>query len=664
MAVQKDIDYQISLGDPEVVGGLSVFSEEFDEAYFYDGDDLGCIYTPELSSFCLWAPTASEVYVVLYTSRGKMKAEIPMKREDRGIWRARIKGDLLNKLYTYRVKVGTDWNEAVDPYAKAVSINGEKGAILDLRTAEPEGWAEDAKPPLESHLDAIIYEVHIRDLTIHPRSGVAYKGKYLGACETGTVGPKGIPTGFDHIRSLGVTHVQFLPMFDYSAESVDETELEDPKYNWGYDPLNYNVPEGSYATDPYNPASRILECKKMIQAYHEKGLRVVMDVVYNHLYDGYQANFMKLVPGYYFRYKEEGVFSNGSGCGNDTASERRMMRKFIVDSVLYWAREYHVDGFRFDLMGLHDVDTMNEIRQKLDELDPSILMIGEGWYLHTELAEEQKANQFNASKLQGIGHFNDTIRDAIKGSVFEAAERGFINGNARAELDVMKGIAGTIHYSPELAGFAFEPVQSVAYTEAHDNYTMWDKLALSVPEEEEGVRVLMHLLGTAIILTSQGIAFLHAGQEFLRTKDGVENSYKSPDFINWMDWERCAEYSDAVDYVRRLIALRRAHPAFRMRTAEQIRNHLFFEQAPEGCIAYTLRNHANGDRAKHLFVAHNANPYTARSRISLKGPWRIRFGVEHLPVFDRLLGGDVEIGPYGTVVLEASGDTEDHYYPV
>lgn len=661
MAVQKEIDYVIEYGDPAVTEGISVFSEAFDDAYFYDGDDLGCRYAPVGTSFVLWAPTASEALVVLYESwDGPPVRQEALKREAKGVWRAAIPGDLAGKLYTYKVLIGSQWNEAVDPYARAAAVNGDRGAILDLARTCPDGWT--AKKPLFRHaVDAIIYEVHVRDLTIHPSSGVLHKGKYLGACQLGTTGPDGLPTGLDHIRSLGVTHVQLLPVYDYATESVDETKPEE-RYNWGYDPKNYNVPEGSYATDPYSPAVRIRELKTLIQTCHDQGLRVIMDVVYNHVYDGYRVHFTKLVPGYYLRYKQDGSLSNGSGCGNDTATERRMMRKYIVDSVLYWAREYHMDGFRFDLMGLMDIETMNELRHRLDELDPSIVMLGEGWIMPTELAPSKRADQGNAHSLPGIGQFNDSLRDALKGSTFAQDAAGFIGGAWGVEDDIRRGIAGAIFYSERLWGFAREPVQSVAYVEAHDNHTLWDKLVIANPGEDEGIRRRRHMLASSIVMTSQGMAFLHAGQEFMRTKQGDENSYQSPDEINRLDWERCARERQGVAHIRRLVELRRRHPAFRLRTAEEIRRHLVFEASPAGCVAFTLRHHANGDPSRHLFIVHNANSYAVQVHIPLPGPWSVVFGHGCHGGFDRLAGGGLLVQGLSCVVLSVHEGPD--FYPV
>jgi pullulanase len=661
MAVQKELDYAIEYGDPETTGGLSVFSEEFDEAYAYDGNDLGLCYTPESAEFVLWAPTAAEAQVMLYEAWDSAQGEShTMTREDRGVWRLSLPGDLAGKLYTYRVRIGTQWNEAVDPYARAVSVNGDRGAVLDLGSTHPSRWTEE-KPAFVHPLDAMIYEVHIRDLTIHPSSGVQHKGTYVGACETGTKGPDGIPTGLDHIVGLGVTHVQLLPVYDYATESVDErSPLE--RYNWGYDPKNYNVPEGSYSLNPYDPATRIRELKTLIQTCHDHGLRVIMDVVYNHVYDGYRANLSKLVPGYYMRHKPDGSLSNGSGCGNDTASERPMMRKLIVDSVLYWAREYRMDGFRFDLMGLLDLDTMNEVRRQLHAIDPSFVLLGEGWIMPTELAPERRADQANAAKLPGIGQFNDNLRDALKGSTFAEKEAGFAGGQSGFEQDVRRGIAGAIAYNDRTKGFALEPVQSVAYVEAHDNHTLWDKLALTNGHEDENRRKRRHLQASAVVMTSQGMAFLHAGQEFFRTKGSDHNSYMAPDPVNWLDWERCAREQAAVSDMRRLLRLRREHPAFRMRTADEIRASLVFEQAVEGCIAFTLRNHANYDPCRDLYVVHNSNPYTVTVEIPLPGVWSVLYGLGNHGPFDRLRGGKLRVHGLSSVVLGVIA-AEPGFYP-
>ncbi|WP_339170854.1 type I pullulanase [Paenibacillus sp. FSL H7-0943] len=650
MSVQREMKEPIYYGDPAATRGISVFAQEFDQLFSYDGDDLGLTYSPGSSAFCLWAPTAQEAELVLYNSwQGAAECKYSMIRDVRGTWRITVDGDLDGKFYTYRVRLGEQWNEAVDPYARAVGVNGDRGAILDLRKTDPERWTED-KPPLDDPVDAIIYELHLRDLSIHPASGMTHKGQYLALAEEGTRGPEGILTGLDHIANLGVTHVQLLPVYDYSTESVDETRLDEPHYNWGYDPKNYNVPEGSYATDPYVPGLRIRELKTMIQALHDRGLRVIMDVVYNHVYDGYRVNFTKLVPGYYLRYKQDGSLSDGSGCGNDVASERLMMSSFIVESVVYWAKEYHIDGFRFDLMGLIDLDTMEEIRRRLDGIDPSIMTIGEGWMMGTELPMERLAHQKNAALLPGIGHFNDDFRDAIKGNIFLHDQPGFISGMMGLELAIKAGVAGGIAYAPGIGQFAVEPQQTLNYVECHDNHTLWDKILLSTQGQTDKQRQSMHRLASAIVFMSQGIPFVHAGQEFMRTKNGIENSYKSSVKINQLDWELCAAHQDDVVYLKQLIALRKAHPAFRLRTADEIRNHLVFEKAPVSSVAYTLRGHAGGDAVKHIYVLFNANVEQTTLVLPQLGAWKTVFGAD---LAQNLTGNKLTVSGIGMVVLTA-----------
>lgn len=608
-------------GETKTEVGKVFSSKKFDELFYYAGNDLGNVYTPAETKFRLWAPTASEAKLVTYKKwNDQTGAEITMKQSEKGTWTASLEGNQKGIFYTYKVKIGDTWSEAVDPYVRATSINGDKGAVVDLNGTNPKGWKADKKPKLKNPEDSIIYELHVRDLSIQPQSGIKNKGKYIGLAEKGTRGPEGVKTGLDYIKDLGVTHVQLLPIFDYNT--VDETKLSEPQFNWGYDPKNYNVPEGSYSTNPYEPTVRITELKQMIQTLHDNNLRVVMDVVYNHMYDASGSNFHKLVPGYYYRYNEDGTLANGTGVGNDTASERKMMRKFMVDSVMYWAKEYNLDGFRFDLMGIHDVETMNAIRKEVNKIDPSIILHGEGWDLNTPLAPELKANQKNAYKMSGIGHFNDNIRDGLKGYVFDDHAKGFINGMQNFEDRIKKGIMAGIDYDKQMATYQ-DPEQVLTYVEAHDNHTLWDKLELTNPEDSEKVRTQMHKLASSIVLTSQGIPFLHAGQEFMRTKYGDHNSYKSPDSINQMDWVRRATFDKEVKYTKGLIELRNSHPAFRMTTAEQIRKNVTFINAPKNAVAFTLDGSATGDKAKYLVVAHNANREPVRITLPSNGPWKV-----------------------------------------
>ncbi|MGG0730241.1 type I pullulanase [Bacillus paramycoides] len=601
--------------------GKVIRSEEFDNLFYYGGNDLGNIYTPQHTKFRLWAPTASEAKLVTYKKwSDKIGTEINMQQGEKGTWITELKGNQKGLFYTYKVKIGDKWTEAVDPYVRAASVNGDKGAVVDLEETNPKNWKANKKTKFKNPEDAIIYELHVRDLSIQPESGIKHKGKYLGVTEKGTNGPEGVKTGLDHIKDLGVTHVQFLPIFDYA--SVNEETLNEPQYNWGYDPKNFNVPEGSYSTNPYEPAVRITELKQMIQTLHDNNLRVVMDVVYNHMYNAAESNFHKLVPGYYYRYNEDGTFANGTGVGNDTASERKMMRKFMVDSVTYWAKEYNLDGFRFDLMGIHDYETMNEIRKGVNQIDPSIILHGEGWDLNTPLAAELKANQKNAEKMKGIAHFNDNIRDGLKGSVFEDKDNGFVNGKQNMEDRIKKGITAGIDYDTNSSTYQ-DPEQVLTYVEAHDNHTLWDKLELTNSGDSEEVRKQMHKLSSSILLTSQGIPFLHAGQEFMRTKYGDHNSYKSPDSINQMDWLRRAAFNNEVEYMKGLIDLRKKYPAFRMTSAERIKKDISFIDAPKNVVAYTIDGKGNGNKTEYFMVAHNANREAVDITLPSKGPWKV-----------------------------------------
>ncbi|MCU5098332.1 type I pullulanase [Bacillus wiedmannii] len=610
-----------NVADTYIEIGKVIRSAEFDHSFYYGGNDLGNIYTPQHTKFRVWAPTASEAKLVTYKKwNDKIGTEINMQQSEKGTWKAELTGNQKGLFYTYKVKIGDRWTEAVDPYVRAASVNGDKGAVVDLEETTPEKWKTNKKPKFKNPEDAIIYELHVRDLSIQPESGIKHKGKYLGVTEKGTRGPKDVKTGLDHMKDLGVTHVQLLPIFDYA--SVNEENLNEPQYNWGYDPKNFNVPEGSYSTNPYEPTVRITELKQMIQTLHDNNLRVVMDVVYNHMYNAAESNFHKLVPGYYYRYNEDGTFANGTGVGNDTASERKMMRKFMVDSVTYWAKEYNLDGFRFDLMGIHDYETMNEIRKAVNQIDPSIILHGEGWDLNTPLAAELKANQKNAVKMEGIAHFNDNIRDGLKGSVFEEKENGFVNGKENMEDRIKKGITAGIDYDTNSSTYK-DPEQVLTYVEAHDNHTLWDKLELTNPGDSEEVRKQMHKLSSSILLTSQGIPFLHAGQEFMRTKYGDHNSYKSPDSINQMDWLRRAAFNNEVEYMKGLIELRKKYPAFRMTSAEQIKKYITFIDVPKNVVAYTIDEKGSGNKSEYFMVTHNANREDIDITLPSKGPWKV-----------------------------------------
>jgi pullulanase len=557
-SLQRKTDLQI---------GAVIRTEKFDQIFYYEGK-LGVQYQRNESIFKLWAPTATKVKLKLFTPDGSSFETIDMSRIEKGVWTTNIHSDLECYQYVYLVCVNRIWNEAVDPYVVSVTANGTKGVIIDLnKTKIP----QSELPALKHVTDSIIYETHIRDFTIHRDSGVNHKGTYEGVSEWGTIDPNGNETCLSYVKSLGITHLEFLPLHDFAG--VDELE-SNKEYNWGYNPLHFNVPEGSYSSDPTDPYKRINELKGLIDTIHQKGIKVVLDVVYNHVYERESSSFEKIVPGYYFRHDYHGIPSNGTGVGNDLASERNMVRKFIVDSVLFWVNEYQIDGFRFDLMGILDIKTMNEIRRKLEQIDPTILIIGEGWDLNTPLALEKKANIHNQQNLPRIGHFNDWFRDSIKGSTFNLYDKGYICGNENYYESAIEVMAGSIGYRNDKEGLFTEPIQSVNYVESHDNHTLWDKLAICLSDEDEEVLEKVHVLGTSIVLLSQGIPFLHSGQEFFRTKKGEGNSYRSSDEINQLDWNRRQKYNQNIQYVKGLINIRKSHSALRFPTAILIRKHM------------------------------------------------------------------------------------------
>lgn len=606
----------------------------YDEYPAYEGTDLGLTYTPEKSVFKIWSPTAEEVKIYIYEAGrgGEPLQSENMKRTKKGVWEITFNEDLKGKFYAFQVKADNAWlDEVPDPYVKAVGVNGDRGMVIDFAETNPEGWENDRRPPLENFNNIIVYELHVRDLSSDPNSGIKNTGKFLGLTETGTTSPEGEMTGLDHIKDLGVTHIHLLPSYDY--KSLDETIENNPNYNWGYDPKNYNVPEGTYATDPYDGAVRIREFKQMVKTLHENGLRVILDVVYNHTGDTEASHFNQMVPGYYYRHNEDGSFSDAAACGNETASERAMMRKFMLESVKYWVNEYHLDGFRFDLMGIHDQETMNLISQELHKIDPTIIIYGEGWTAKdSPLPEDKRALKKYTYKLDKIAAFSDDIRDGIKGHVFTHTEKGFISGKPGLEESIKFGIVAStqhpqvlydsVNYSKE--PWAKEPFQTMTYVSCHDNHTLWDRLVISAPEASEADRIKMHKLAGAIVLTSQGISFLHAGSEMLRTKQGVENSFESPDSINRIDWSRKVKYKEVYNYYKNLIALRKNHPAFRMTSTEQIQRHLRFLEFkhPENIVGYTISDHANGDAWKQIIVFFNGNR-NPRELYLPEGEWTI-----------------------------------------
>ena len=585
---------------------LFVRSNDFDNYFSYDGE-LGALYEKEGTLLRVWTPTAKSVEVWIYAddSFKGPSTKIEMVQKPKGIFEAYLPGDQHGTIYVYKILfLNNRESISVDPYARATTVNGMKSVIADLNRTNPDGWGERL-PAFGLPEEAIIYELHIRDFSISETSGIVNKGKFLGLTEKNTQNASGRKTGLDYLIDLGITHIQILPMFDYAT--VDEANLTEPQYNWGYDPLNYNVPEGSYSTDPFDPFNRIFELKQMIRTLHDNGLRVIMDVVYNHVYDPKDQALERTVPGYFYRYNADGSLANGTGVGNDTASERHMMRKYIIDSVKYWAKEYHLDGFRFDLMGIHDSVTMNAIREALDKIDPSIIIIGEGWEMSTPLPEDLKASQRNAQAMPRIAHFNDSIRVALKGSDFgDEKDRGFISGKNYLEDLLLRNIKGAMHLSSRSS--YVDPEQVIQYVEAHDNLTLYDKLLRSNPDDSEEVRIKRHTLATSIVLLSQGVPFIHGGQEFLRTKAGVANSYQSPDEINQFEWERVTTFQESVAYVKGLIALRKSEYLFRLHTHEEIDTHFTMLSENFNIVAFSLTNSEkkyivifNGNRSDVIF---------------------------------------------------------------
>ena len=602
-----------------LTGFLTTNAQQTNEEFPpYNGTDLGLTFSPKKFFFKIWAPTATKAQLKIFTDDvvGDAIQIIPMKKSVNGTWEISVSNNIKGKYYSFNVEHKGVWLKDVpDPYAKAVGTNGKRAMVIDLKDTNPQGWANDKRPILKNKTDAIIYELHVRDAGIATNSGIKNKGKFLGLTETGTKNNEGLSTGLDHIKDLGVTHVHLLPVFDYN--SIDESKPNDVQYNWGYDPLNYNVPEGSYSTNTADGNVRIKEFKGMIKTFHSNGLSVVMDVVYNHTGVTESSNFNQLVPGYYYRKKNDGTFSDASGCGNETASENYMMRKFMIESLMYWVREYHIDGFRFDLMGIHDIETMNAISVALHKINPNILLYGEGWTSGTSpIVESLRAVKHNVTKLDRIAVFSDDIRDAIKGSVFNKTDRGFASGKDGLEESIKFGIVAAckhnqvnysaVNYSKE--PYANEPWQTVTYAECHDNHSLWDRLLNSNPDATNEERIAMHKLSLSIILTSQGISFLHAGTEFLRNKQGVENSYNAPDSINEIDWSLKTTNKKVFDYVKGLIQLRKQHPSFRMATAADIqRNLLFTDNLPSYVVGYELNGAAVNDSWKKIKVLFNGS---------------------------------------------------------
>ncbi len=605
--------------------------ETYKDYPIYNGKDLGVSYSPTKTIFKVWAPKASEVVLKLYAAGdgGEAMNTIALSKLTNGVWATVINKNLKKVYYTFQVNQAGNWLlERPDIYAKAVGINGKRGMVVDLAATNPTNWKNDKKPVQKNFTDIILYETHVRDLSIGKNAGIKHKGQFLGMAERGTKSAEGATTGLDHLKELGVTHIHLLPSFDFN--SIDETK-PNANYNWGYDPVNYNVPDGSYATNATDGNIRIKEFKQMVQTLHANGLRVILDVVYNHTADR-NSNFNQFAPDYFYRHRADGSYSDATGCGNETASEMPMMRSFMVASAVYWAKEYHLDGFRFDLMGVHDMATMNQISDTLHKIDPTIFIYGEGWTAGSSpLPEEQRAVKKYTFQLHNIAAFSDDIRDGLRGPFNKVTTKGFISGEKGTKQSVMFGIvAGVQHpqinyqqvnYSKK--PWAEQPSQTITYISCHDDNTLFDRLKIGNPTASEAELIKMDKLGHTVVLTSQGVTFLQSGAEMLRTKKGVANSYNSPDSINEIDWSRKTTYANVYNYYKALIALRKHHPAFRMPTTKMIQDHLqFIDMTDPLVIAYQIKGNANNDAWKDILVLINGDA-TEKTITLPTGKWQL-----------------------------------------
>ncbi len=560
-------------------------------------------YSPKSTTFKLNAPEKPTLRLYDAGLGGKAYKKVKLAQSAPNVWTTTVKGDLKGKFYTFDIGLG----ETPGTFAKAVGVNGKRGAIVNMAETNPAGWDADKRVPTRSAADLVLYEMHHRDFSVSPTSGLVHKGKYLALTEQKAI---------NHLRALGINAVHILPSFDFA--SIDESRPNQPQYNWGYDPLNYNVPEGSYASDASLPARRILEFKQMVQALHKAGIRVILDVVYNHTFSIDGSNFQRTFPKEYYRYTADGKPSDGSGCGNETASERTLMRRFMLESMRYWAEEYHIDGFRVDLMGIHDIETMNLIRRELNAIDPGIFIYGEGWSAGKCAYPENKlAMKANTAQMPGIAAFSDELRDALRGPFSDNTKPAFLAGLQGMEESVKAGIAGMIAH-PQIdyskvnytkKPWADEPTQMIAYVSCHDDMCLVDRLRASIPETQydEEMLIRLDLLAQTAVFTSQGVPFMLSGEEMLRNKKGVHNSYNSPDSINEINWQNLKEYPQVLSYYSGLIKLRKLHPAFRLGRADLVRKHLEFLPVQEALVAFRLKDNAGGDKWKNIYVILNGS---------------------------------------------------------
>ena len=620
--------------------------EEFIDELYYPGNDLGISCQDGKTKFKLWSPSADKVELMLYIDENNDHCQeiIPLKQSNFGCWEVIVSKNLAGSYYLYKLYFGDTCRMTVDPYAKAVGTNSRKGLIVDLAQTNPDGWEEDKRIKLDNPVDAVIYELHVKDFSTSPYAGIEHKGKYLAFLEK-TENHDGHKTGINHLQELGITHVHLLPVFDFAT--VDD---KSDGYNWGYDPYFYNVPEGSYSISPADN-SRIIEFKLMVKALHDAGIGVIMDVVYNHTYYTNKSPFQLTVPDYFYRKAEDCQFANGSGCGNEIATEKPMMRKFIINSVKYWAEEYHIDGFRFDLMGLIDKETMRLVEKELHKIDPSIIIYGEPWSALPPQLHPTHSMFKGQQKGMNIAVFNDHFRNSIRGDN-DGFRKGFVLGNPFCVQGIKKGVVGGIKYSDKICDFALNPDESINYVSSHDNLTLWDKLCCSSEADNKEVRKKMDYLAQAIVFTSQGISFMQGGEEFLRTKYGDHNSYNAGDKINQLKWERKTDNYGVFKYYQGLIKLRREHPAFRMCSTHQVKKHLYFLNAPHNTVGFILKDNANNDFWQEIIVLYNPCRYWNQFKIQKK-EWNIvvddiRAGVKPFTTFT---ADNVKVPPISAMVL-------------
>jgi len=587
------------------------------QEFIYNGDDLGAVYTKRSTTFKVWAPTVDKITLVVYDNPyDDLGQKYKMIKLEKGVWKLKLNGDYKNKYYNYLVLNDGEQKETPDIYAKGASANGKKGMIVDFHSLNPINWENHKKPLAINRTEAVIYEIHVRDFSVSEDSGIKNKGKYLAFTENNTKTAEGVVTGLDYLKELGITHVHLLPVFDFA--SVDETK---GGYNWGYDPYLYNVPEGSYATDSQDGTVRIREFKSMVQSLHENGLSVIMDVVYNHTFTIANSPMDILVPGYYYRTDAAGNYTNGSGCANETASEKPMMRKFMIDSIKFWAEEYKIDGFRFDLMALHDIDTMKELTVQAKIINPNIIIYGEPWTGGPSSLPPSMQLIKGSQRGMQLSVFNDNLRNSIKGDN-DGNGTGFVNGGVGLEFEIKKGIVGSINFNNDIYNFAQEPGEAINYVSSHDNLCLFDKFEKSNPNNTPLEREKMTRLALAIVLTSQGVPFIQGGTEILRTKQGNHNSYNSGDVVNEISWNRKAEFSETYEYIKGLIALRKSQKVMTLDNANAVRNSLVFIETPCNCVAYKLTSTFIEDYSK-LLIVHNSNKEGIKLILPNANEWKV-----------------------------------------